>query len=262
MTDELRGTGASGDPWSVDLLADLHAGVLEPAQSARLWSQVNADPGARAVIDALDSVGADLELLRDAPAPPMPADFAARLDAAIEAESRRAFGGPQSTPQQAVAPVVDLAEARRKRSRRLAWGTGLLTAAAAAVAVTFAVLPGSQPTTGGVAAPATTTASAQPGEATNAPKPLAVTSSDVGGAVGKIGNSKEYGPLKDQAGLDKCIAAAGPDGAKAQTIGVHPVTLDGTEGIMALLTTGSATKLRVLVVQADCTVLFDNPIGR
>ncbi|WP_436492996.1 hypothetical protein [Actinokineospora sp. HUAS TT18] len=258
MTDELRGTGVPGTPWSVDLLADLHAGVLEPAQSARLWSQVNADPGARAVIDALDAVSADLGGLGDAPAPPMPAHFAARLDAALDAEARRSFGGPA---QQSVAPVVDLAEARRKRSRRMAWGGGLLTAAAAAVAITFAVLPGGQPTTGGVAAPATTTAPA-PGASDGAQvKPLAVTSSDIGGAVGKIGDSKEYGPLKNQAGLDKCIESAGLD-AKSQTIGVHPVNLDGTEGVMALLTTGDITKLRVLVVKPDCSVLFNNTIGR
>jgi hypothetical protein len=191
----------------------------------------------------------------------MPAHFAARLDAALEAESRRAFGGTQNAPQPAVAPVVDLAEARRKRSRRLAWGTGLLTAAAAAVAVTFAVLPGNQPTTGGVAAPATTTAQPGAGSETGAVKPLAVASSDMSGVVGKIGNKKEYGPLKNQAGLDKCVEEAGLDPAKSQAIGVHPVIFDGKPGVLALLTTGDIKKLRAFVVAPDCTVLSDTPIG-
>ena len=53
---------------------------------------------------------ADLDALGDAPAEPMPAHFAAQLDAAIAAEAgrdRRAAGRHASA---AVAPVVDLAD--------------------------------------------------------------------------------------------------------------------------------------------------------
>jgi hypothetical protein len=253
MTDGTRGTGVPDrSPWSVDLLADLHAGVLDPRESAQLWAQVNTDPQARAIIDALDSVKDGLEQLRDAPAPPMPAHFAARLDAALDAEARRAFSGPQ-----AGAPVIDLAEARRKRSRRMAWGVGALTAAAAAVAVTVAVLPGTKQTTDGVAAPVPSAS-----EGTNAEPPLALKTEDIGSVAGQLGGKKDYGPLKDQAGLDKCLETNGLDPAKAQTIGVRPVTLDEKPGVMAMLTTGEATKFRILVVQADCTKLFNGTIGR
>ncbi len=268
MTDDIRGGGPGGPPWSVDLLADLHAGVLDPAQSSRLWARVNADPSAKAVIDALDSVKVDLGELGDAPAPPMPADFAARLDAAVDAEARRAFGGgvavrrqPLRTGPHTVAPVVDLAEARRKRGKRAAWGVGLLTAAAAAVGIGFAVLPGTTQTTGGVAAPVQTVAPTAASEAGQAP-PLAITRADIGGAVAKVGNAREFGPLKDQAGLDKCLSANGLEPAKAQTIGVRPVTLDGKPGVMALLTTPDIGTFRVLVVQPDCTALFNDTIGR
>src|SRR6185369_4038877 len=157
MTDESRGIGGTvGPPWSVDVLADLHAGVLEDAQAAELWPLVNADPEARAILDALDATQADLASLADAPAPPMPAEFAARLDAALAAEAAAAFPGqgqrqPQSAtqaPRQAGpgdAPVVDLAAARRRRNKRLGWAAGVLTAAAAAVvAVTVAIPDSSQ----------------------------------------------------------------------------------------------------------------------
>src|SRR3954469_14007941 len=157
MTDESRGIGGTvGPPWSVDVLADLHAGVLDDARAAQLWPLVDADPEARAILDALDATQADLASLADAPAPPMPAEFAARLDAALAAEAAAAFPGEAQpgqaqpgaqgaaqAPQQAGpgdAPVLDLAAARRRRNKRLGWPAGVLTAAAAAVvAVTVAI---------------------------------------------------------------------------------------------------------------------------
>ncbi|NBH03925.1 hypothetical protein GTY80_11810, partial [Amycolatopsis sp. SID8362] len=61
MTDESRGIGGTvGPPWSVDVLADLHAGVLDDAQAAELWPLVHADPEAQAILDALDATQADL----------------------------------------------------------------------------------------------------------------------------------------------------------------------------------------------------------
>lgn len=263
MTDEVRGgRGPSGPPWSVDLLADLHAGVLDREQSARLWPQVKADPAARAILDALESVRTDLGDLGAAPVAPMPAHFAARLDAALDAEARRAPGGggvavAPLPPQPGLAPVVDLDAARRKRNRMAAWAGGLLTAAAAAVAISIAVVPTS--TTG------VPKAAMPPSEQTQNPEaqpPLAASSSDLGGAIGKVGTTKDYGDLGDQAGLDRCLAANDVDPAEAQTIGVRPVTLDGKPGTMAiLLVPGELGKFRVLVVEPDCSALADTVIG-
>src|SRR5438445_13335894 len=111
MTDESRGIGGTiGPPWSVDVLADLHAGVLDDARATELWPIVNADPEARAILDALDATQADLAALADAPAPPMPAEFAARLDAALAAEAAATFPSTTQAPRQAGpgdAQVVD-----------------------------------------------------------------------------------------------------------------------------------------------------------
>ncbi|MDQ3406031.1 MAG: hypothetical protein M3548_22000 [Actinomycetota bacterium] len=265
MTDGIRGTGGpDGPPWSVDLLADLHAGVLDPRQSSRLWRQVDNDPDARAILDALESVKTDLGDLRDAPVEPMPAHFAASLDAALAAEAQRAFGGSvavRPTPAHGSTPVIDLAAARRKRNRMAGWGIGVLTAAAAAVAVTFVAIPGGNTTDGKPQAiPTSETNSEAPGAAQ---PPLALTKDNLGGAVGAVASRKDYGPLKDQAGLDKCIEANKLDPAKVQTVGVRPVTLDGTAGVMALLTAGEpGSTFRVLVVEPNCTALFNDTIGR
>src|SRR2546423_1498103 len=156
MTDESRGIGGTvGPPWSVDGLADLHAGVLDDARAAELGPLVDADPEAREILAALDATQADLASLAHAPAPRMPAEFAARLDAALAAEAAARFperaqperAQPEraqpSAPQ--VAQVVDLAAARRKRNKRLGWAAGVLTAAAAAVVAVTVALPRTPP---------------------------------------------------------------------------------------------------------------------
>lgn len=243
MTDSVRSGGPSGPPWSVDLLADLHAGALDADTSAQLWPRVNADPEARAVIEALDVVKVELGQLGHAPAEPMPAHFAARLDAALAVEAQRfAPAPPRQAPvpstRAAAGPVVDLAEARRRRNRRLAWGVGVLATAAAAVAVVVAAFPGSNQTSGNAVA------SGKP--------PLAVESNNLSAAIGGVTNEKDYGALKDQEHLDACLKANDIDPATVQTMGVRQVMLDGKSGIMAMLTTGEVGQFRILVVEPTC----------
>src|SRR3954462_251574 len=142
MTDESRGIGgAVGPPWSVDVLADLHAGVLDDARAAQLgaraapgaaacWPLVDADPEARAILDPLDATQADLASLADAPAPPMPAEFAARLDAALAARAAGRCPEPREAPapRQAGsgdAQVVDRAAPRGRRNKRLGGAAGV-----------------------------------------------------------------------------------------------------------------------------------------
>jgi len=64
-----------GPPWSVDVVADLHAGVLDERAAAELWPLVNADPDARAILEALESTTADLTALTAGSVEPMPAHF-------------------------------------------------------------------------------------------------------------------------------------------------------------------------------------------
>ncbi|MEU4248493.1 hypothetical protein AB0F15_13915 [Amycolatopsis sp. NPDC026612] len=260
MTDESRGIGGTvGPPWSVDVLADLHAGVLDDTRAAELWPLVTADPEARAILDALDATQADLASLADAPAPPMPAEFAARLDAALAAEAAARF--PRRTPsipQQAApapqdAPVVDLAAARRRRNKRLGWAAGVLTAAAAAVVAVTVALPDTSQQTGtpNVAAPTGPT-----------------VGSDGAGAqalVGKAVGVRDFGPLQNEDRLDACIAAAGLD-PKVRPEGVRPVNVGGKAGVMIILTTGKLAQFRLVAFGADCgpgnpAVLFDKVVG-
>jgi hypothetical protein len=254
MTDSVRGAGGPpGPPWSVDVLADLHAGALDPAESARLWPAVNADPEARAVLAALDEIKVGLGQLGNAPAEPMPAQYAARLDAALDAEARASGRVATATPPAAppVGQVVDLAAARKRRNRMTAWGAGVLTAAAAAAAIAFVALPGNE--TGG-------TPSAQGNDTTNteapgsaAEPPLALKTDNLGAAIGQLQGKTDYGRLDDEQGLKDCLAANDVPNA-GTPLGVSPVTLDGEQGVAALLGAGTEPgHFRLVVVQPTCT---------
>ncbi|OQO90690.1 hypothetical protein B1813_14160 [Saccharomonospora piscinae] len=255
MTDESRGHGGVlGPPWSVDVLADLHAGVLGEQESAELWPRVNADPEARAILDALESTTTDLSGYSDLDLGPMPADVADRIDAALELQRQGA--------RPADSTVVSLDTARRKRAKRLGWGAGLLTAAAAAVAAVV-VLPtlGDGGGSGSDLAdePGTTPPSA------GAP-PLALSSSDPAAAVGDISTVRDFGPLGGEQRLDACLAANGVDPA-VRPVGFRPVTVDGREALVVLLTTGELGQLRMLALAPDCGpdnpgVLLDETVGR
>ncbi|TCP57427.1 hypothetical protein EV191_1011382 [Tamaricihabitans halophyticus] len=250
MTDTSWGHGGQlGPPWSVDVLADLQAGVLDPETEAQLWPQVNADPEARAILAALDETTADLNALGAAPAPPMPAEFAARLDAAIadEVQQREATGGQQSGGAQ----VVDIATARRRKQRKIAgWGTGILGAAAAAAAIVFATNPATTSTPGeGVAAPSA--------DSDTAEGPMALTEDTLGSQYAGALGARDYGPLDDPDKLSQCLAANEVD-PSIEPAGVKEITLDGQQGVLVILPTQeAAAQFQLLVVGSNCGP--DNP---
>lgn len=235
-----------GPPWSVDLIADLHAGVLPPEVAAQLRPRVEADPEAREVLQALDATLADLEAL---PPIPMPDHVAARIDAALAAEARPA------------APVVSLDEARRRRNRRLGLGGGVLVAAAAAFGVVFAVSPGGQQAnTPGDAAPAPTTNS-------NVSAPLSLKRDELGSAVGEVLKAQNYGPLETPDRLAGCLKGGGIT-SSGNPLGISPINLEGKDAVMAILPAGLGKYRLVVLDPATCGpdqpagVLADTTVGQ
>jgi len=230
-------TNRAGPPDPVlplDLLADLHAGVLDEQLAAGLRAQVRTDPRAREVLAALDATLADLRAL---PAPAIPGDVAARLDATLAAAAR---------PE---APVADLAS----RRRRTGWGgIGLLVAAAAAAVVGVVALG---------AGPLETAGSPR------AERPaLALSGSDVGDGLDDALGAVDLGPLSQPAVLRACLDANGipPLG---EPLGAREVTLDGRPGVLLVLPTGEIAQFRLLVVGPSCgpgtpSLLADDIVGR
>lgn len=269
MTDNTRGAGGPiGPPWSVDVLADLHAGLLPEAEAARLWPRVTADPQARAVLDALESVRTDLNHFGSAPVEPMPAQFAARLDAAIQTEMRTSHWAPA---QQKVAPVVSLDEARKRRNRRLSWGAGVFAAAAAALAITVAVLPSDNTTQGDAVAgdkPTSEAGDSAPDADAGADRPPLALSGSETPPVKEFSGEPDYGPFGTEQAMMDCIDAHGVE--HGDPIGAREVTLDGKEGVAALLGAGSGKpgQFKLVIVSPDCTgddpgeMMAESTIGR
>ncbi|KMS82744.1 hypothetical protein [Prauserella rugosa] len=245
-------TDRDGSALSVDVLADLHAGVLSESEAAELWPRVNADPEARAVIEALEATTSDLSSLTDEPVEPMPADVAARLDAAIAGEQR-------AREQQGTTNVVGLDRARSRRKKQAGWAAGFVAVAAAAVAAVAVVLPGAGggDSTPGVAEPAPSEpAPSQPNsqpDSGTGDGPLALSSDrgELSAAVNDINQVRDFGTLQTKERLDSCVAEAGIDPSK-QPVGVRPVTIDGQEAIMVLYTTGELAQFRMVAVSPDC----------
>ncbi|ASO23184.1 hypothetical protein FHR81_003846 [Actinoalloteichus hoggarensis] len=279
-TSGSRPDSDDGAAWSIDLLADLHAGALDDETAARLRPRAESDSDATALFAALDATQAELRDLP--PVPPMPAAFADRLDAALAREAAAMFGptqaspatvtalpasppaqAPTEAPQGPPAKVVDLDIARRRRRRNAGWAAGLLVAAAAVVSVVAINLPSN--TSPGTPMADQTQGEAPPG---SAQPPLALGGHDDLNALGTgdiaaLLEVEEYGALGDEETLLSCLAAGGiPD---ANVLGSRTAELSGQPGVMAILGEGFG-RFRVVVVSEDCAggdsgFLGDTTIG-
>ncbi|WP_280406536.1 hypothetical protein, partial [Nocardia carnea] len=99
-------------PFPAELLADLHAGNIDPELSARLWPAVRQDPEARAYLDSLDSLRESLAGLAESEqvVRPMPGDIAARLEALAESLGGAAVPGVAPDPAESVETTVPLGD--------------------------------------------------------------------------------------------------------------------------------------------------------
>lgn len=239
-------------PYPAELLAELDAGALEDSFAAELWPRARAEPDAARVLAALATTRADLaELGRDPVTVAVPADVAARLDAAL---------ADLAPPVPVVADhpgpggrVGDL-DAARARRRRFAPGVAVVAAAAAAVvvvgAVGFDLLGGGA--TVGTALPADAVdsgaAATEGGSAGAVPE---LSAADLGSALSLVG-TRDLGPLAVEGALAACLDANGV-GAGTELLGASPVQLDGVDGVLLLLPTGTIGRVTALVVGPGCS---------
>ncbi|MDF3309925.1 hypothetical protein P3H15_33460 [Rhodococcus sp. T2V] len=219
-------------PYSEDLLADLHAGVLPESVGDRLWPLVRSDPQAMAVIDALDRVTDQLGALgRDhSVSTPIPADIADRINRALAAE--------RDTPAEAT--VVPLA--RRRKWAAAAAGT-FAAAAAVVVAVAVVVPDGGESEPPPVALPGS--------ETSQAPEVLDLGSDLDSGRLLTVIGSRQLGPLENPDRLAECLSANGIDPARA-LIGSGEVRLDGVPGVLLLVAAPRPPQITALVVGREC----------
>lgn len=204
-------------PYSADLLADLHAGVLDDAVAERLWPLVRADADALVVLDALDGVQERLRGLA-APGMPdtesMPAEVAIRLDDAV------------------------LGAVRAHRRRRRVFAGAVVGTAAAVIAVVAVVVIGGPDRTNN-AGPAVPLA--------DGPGPAALEPEVLRSLVG----STDLGPLSDDRALADCLAANGIDPA-APVLGSKTIGYGDRDAVVLLVPGVVPPQLTAVVVGTGC----------
>lgn len=257
MNGEDRRPGAPQDrPWSLELLADLHAGALDQAESDDLLVRARQDPRSGAVLDALDSTTAELG---DLPSPQLPPDVAARLDSALDDEVRAHFrpvspvrpaeGLPEEPPEKASEEPFGRASAavtemhRRRRRRRGGLGAAIVTAAAAAIGI-FVLSSPSLDSPQQQAAPPPSSGSH--GSLALEGQQVALTSSQ----FSQVLRSDQYGQLADQQKLAGCLRA---NGASGKPMGARHITLNGRPAQLLVLPTGNIGQFRLLAVGPECS---------
>ncbi|HEU0086948.1 MAG TPA: hypothetical protein VFQ77_04770 [Pseudonocardiaceae bacterium] len=250
---QARSADPAVQPLSLDLLADLHAGVLDEAVAAVLRARVAADPSARTVLAALDATVADLAALPRQRTARIPDEVATRLESALAAEAQQGTAGQESSVQAIpFGPGTGLTAHRR----RAGWAGLAVLAAAAAVSAVLALsaLPGAiahLPHPGDVLGAAS---GVQP-----APPP-ALTRSNLGSVLDQALGARDYGPLTPSHLLRTCLSTHRVP-AGEEPLGALEVTLDGRRGVLLVLPADRIGQLRLLVVGPNCGPAHPVPLA-
>ena len=226
----------------VDLLADLDAGLLELAEAAQVRAAAARDPQAAAVLAALDTARAELGALAD---PPVPAQYAARWEAALAAEVAGAAAPAEAGQTRRDAdtgadngapdPLPQLRPLSGGRRRAVVQLRRVRPALFAAVVLAAAVI-------GGVVW--------SPRE----PAPLSLEEVDLATAGLAVRGDFDVGELADPARRAGCLRAVAPPGVSpdAVLLGGRDVVVDGRDGVLLLLAGGGPGRLHVVVVEPGC----------
>jgi hypothetical protein len=225
-----RGEADADPPLTVELLADLQAGVLDDDSAARVRKRVRDDRDAQTVLRALNQVRCDVAAIGADPtsAPDVPPQVSARISAALRSADHPGAAHsarPRLRPARVVAAAV---------------GVG---AALAAIGVGTAALinaPGPTPST-----PAT----AEHITVSTPPMVIPLSQSDI---VGLLHQRPDYGPLGDQARRASCLSGLGY-AASTQVLGARPVEINARPAVLLVLPGEAPDNLAVFAVAPNCS---------
>ena len=220
-------------PYSVELLADLDAGLLDEDVAAHIRSRIDQDPDAQETLAALARTRADLSALRD-DVTPTPQWVTDRTTQTLGDLSTDAADDPLS-------PGLSTPDLQSPRGLRPRWNTiALVGAAAVIIAIVVATI--------GIAADRgrSTPVQAGPSTAISPPERPSVDA----GVLSVLGRT-DSAPFGSAAALRRCTQANDvPD--TTPVLGSGPVTIDGTAQTVILLGTGRAGRFEAFVVGRDC----------
>lgn len=224
---------AAEPPLTVELLADLQAGLLDDDSAARVRQRVREDPEAQSILRALNQVRCDVATLgADTTwAPDVPPEVTARISAALESEESRARVGVAHSARPHIRPA------------RLAAGVAGVGAVLAAIGVgTAALLDAPEPTP-------STPATAEHITVSTPPMVIPLSQAEI---LGLLTKSPDYGPLGDPSLRASCLSGLGYP-ASTRVLGARPVDINARPGVLLVLPGDTPDDLAIFAVALNCS---------
>jgi hypothetical protein len=234
--DEDSPAGGADPPLTVELLADLQAGLLDDDAAARVRRHVRADPDAAAMLRALNRVRSDVAAVGADPAsaPETPPAVAARISAALRSASNSSTG------------IAAHSARPHMRPARLIAGVAGACAVLAAIGLGTAAL---------VNAPAPTPSAQKTAEHITVSTPPMVIPLSQAQLLGLLDRSPDYGPpggLNDPARRASCLTGLGYP-ASTRVLGARPIDINARPGVLLLLPGNTPDNLVVFAVALNCS---------
>ncbi|MEE2851276.1 MAG: hypothetical protein VX424_01295 [Actinomycetota bacterium] len=226
----------SDRPLTVELLADLQAGLLDDETAARLRSQVRADPQAAAVLGALNRVRNDVAAVGadQGSAPDPPPRVTARIAAALRS-AEPASGDAAEPPVHSARPHI-------RPARAIAAAAGLCAVLFAIGVGTVALLHAPEPVPD-------TPGDVQHITLSTPPMEIPLSRNEI---LGLLDRSPDYGTLDDPGRRASCLTGLGYP-ASTPILGARPVEINARPGVVLVVPGDSPHVLAVFAVSPNCS---------
>lgn len=231
-----RGSAGADPPLTVELLADLQAGLLDGETAARIRRQVRSDPQAREILQAMNRVRCDIAASGADPtaAPEVPPAIIARVSATL----RSAGSGRAPAPAHAARPGTPPA--------RAIVGVAGLCAAVAAIGVGTVAL---------VNAPTPAPSAAPTAEHITVSRPAPAIPLSPPQIRELLRRPADYGPpgspVSDPARRPSCLSGLGYP-ASTDVLGARPAEINARPVILLVLPADRPDQLAVFAVASNC----------
>jgi hypothetical protein len=253
------GSGGADPPLTVEVLADLQAGLLDDDAAARVRRQIRADPEAEWKLRALNQVRRDVAALGADPAsaleaPDPPPEVVARISAVLRSADPPS-GGSGGT---------HLARPHLRAASVIAGVAGLCAVIAAIAVGTVALVNSPAPTP-------STPATAEHITVSAPPMVIPLSQAQI---LALLGRRPDFGPpqgplssaLNDPPRLASCLSGLGYP-ASTQVLGARPIDINARPGVLLVLPGDTPNNLAVFAVSLSCSaadtgLLADTQIPR
>lgn len=227
--------GGADLPLTVEVLADLQAGVLDDDAAARVRKQVRADPEAQRILRALNQARRDVAAVgaNPATAPDAPPEVIARISAALTSADPLPVGSRGG---------VHSARPRVRPARTLAGVAGFCAAVAAVAVGTSALVNAPEP------APSTP-ATAEHITVSRPPMTIPFSRTQI---LALLDRAPQYGPFEDASRRASCVTGLGYP-ASTQVLGAQPIEINARPGVLLVLPGDTPKNLEVFAVALNCS---------